>query len=108
MTNQLLVNVPVVQVLQCERQASDSDSGPTADCQSVSASQAAGRDAGDTLSTFTHAHTHTPFLTLFHVCELKGQLTPKSDDFMISFYIIFVFCFVVLLFFPLSQTSAKV
>lgn len=37
-------------VLQCERQASDSDSGPTADCQSVSASQAAGRDAGDTLT----------------------------------------------------------
>lgn len=105
MTNQLLVNVPVVQVLQCERQASDSDSGPTADCQSVSASQAAGRDACDTLSTFTHTHTHThPFSPLY---ELKGQITPKSDDFMISFYIfVFLFCFLVI-FFSLSRTSAK-
>lgn len=39
------------QVLQCDRLASDSDSGPTADSQSIA--QGPGRDTTDSLSMFT-------------------------------------------------------
>jgi len=57
------------QVLQCERQASDSDSGPTAENQS--AALGPGRDTSDSLSRFTFISkqfwTQLPFLTLFFI-----------------------------------------
>lgn len=51
-----------VQVLQCERQASDSDSGPTADSHSIT--QGPGRDSTDTLSTFTSIFSQ-PLVTFY-------------------------------------------